>query len=202
MKNFFKKNLEILLLLFVLLSIGLKFSAVAIGEGLTLLAGACLAFYYLASGILVLADRRRVERLMRLLYFIGLWAVCMSVLGIIGRLHFYLFPSDRELLLISLASLFATLLLAWLLSTNRRDAEEKKLFKHQLQPLALRAGIAFLCVALFLSLDYKTIYSYFGAYRHDTEYVRLLMEKMENPGDAAADSLFKQYHEKIIKTDR
>ena len=71
-----------------------------------------LAFYYLASGVLVFLDRHRILRTIRLIYLIGLWAVSMAVIGIMARIH--LIRMNEELLYISCAALAGTPGLSWL----------------------------------------------------------------------------------------
>jgi hypothetical protein len=133
----------------VALAIG-AFAALTAGwpsaEGLVVLTGAALAFYYLASGVLVLLDRARVERLMRLVWFLGLWAVAMVVLGAMARVLDW--PSAEGLLLTGAAGCVAAAGFGWL---NRQglDDELRAAYDAEMMPLGRRLFGALAVAGLF-----------------------------------------------------
>lgn len=110
-------------------------------EGLMVITGCGLAFYYLASGVLVLMDRANIEKLMRVVWFLGLWAVAMVVLGAMARVLDW--SSDTMLLLAGGGGCLAAGLFAWL---NRQglQPEVRDAYDLEMKPLARRlfAGLA------------------------------------------------------------
>ena len=57
--------------------------------GMVVVLFSTLAFFYLASGVLVLLDRANVERVMRLTWFLGMWGLSLLVIGMMSRLLFW-----------------------------------------------------------------------------------------------------------------
>lgn len=74
-QSFFKKYLELILVAGTVIVLFIRSDYPKYGERMSLMLFGTLAFYYLASGILVFLDRHRIVRSMRLIYIIGLWGV-------------------------------------------------------------------------------------------------------------------------------
>ena len=143
-----------------------------------------LAFYYLASGILVFLDRHRIVRSMRLIYIIGLWGVSTVVIGIMSRLH--LIRNNQELLTIAVLAMVATIVFSLLALRQMRDKSYYAAYRWQLQPVLLRCGIGVVLGLCVLFSSPYTLYHSFGTFRHHPEYTRKAIHVYEHAEDTAA----------------
>jgi hypothetical protein len=109
-------------------------------EGLVVITGCGLAFYYMAM------DRANVEKLMRVVWFMGLWALAMVVLGAMARVLDW--SSDTMLLLAGGGGCIAAGLFAYL---NRQglDPEVRDAYDLEMKPLARRLFGGLAVAALF-----------------------------------------------------
>lgn len=122
----------------ILLAIG-AFAAYTLGwpsaEGLIVITASALAFYYLASGVLVLLDKVNVERIMRIMWFLGMWALAMVVLGAMATVLRW--PVADTFLMCGAGGTMATVGFTWLnrqgMDTSIRDA-----YDTEIRPLARR----------------------------------------------------------------
>ncbi len=104
-------------------------------RGATVVLFCSLAFYYLASGLLVLLDRHRVERVMRLTWFLGLWGLSLTVLGLMATLLAW---DSAELTLLAGITTCAAVLGFVLLQRQGLGGELREAYHREIRPLALR----------------------------------------------------------------
>ena len=155
-----RQHLETILILFAVLTLGLLAGDVAFSERLIVVSLATLAMYYLMSGALVLFDKR-VNRPMRILYFVGLWSICMGLLGVIFRLRFWL---NSETLLMVATSIGAGSLVVLLLMRQMAGNEGSSQQREQLKPLFIRLLVypAFFFAGI-LSAQSRVVQNVWGA---------------------------------------
>ncbi len=158
-------------------------------RGVTVVLFCTLAFFYLASGVLVLLDRQNVERVMRLTWFLGLWGLSLVAIGAMSRVLFW--ESARIALMAGGATVAAVVGFA-LLNRMGLNGEIRTAYDREIRPLLIRliAGLA-LGAALFFSPD-RSLYHTFGPYRNDPAYVNTLLEHLADPGDPKAEQAWKE----------
>ena len=88
MVNFIRKNFEWFLVIQVVLALGLLYLHHPIAPVFRLLAFLLIASFYLLSGFRVLMDKR-FGRMIRILYFFGLWAMALGWIGIMYKVSFW-----------------------------------------------------------------------------------------------------------------
>ncbi len=182
--SFFKKYLELILIAGTVIVLFIRSDYPKYGERISLMLFGTLAFYYLASGILVFLDRHRIVRSMRLIYIIGLWGVSTVVIGIMSRLH--LIRNNEELLAIALLAMAATLVFSVLALRQMRGKTDYAAYRWQLQPVFLRCGIGcILGLGVLFSSPY-TLYHSFGTFRQHPEYTRKAIYVYEHAEDTTA----------------
>lgn len=167
------------------------------GERISMIMFGTLAFYYLASGVMVFLDKYRVSRSVRLIYMIGLWGIAMTVIAIMARIA--LIQMSFELLIICVSSLTGVLLFAWTAYNKIENTENKKAFAYFMQPLVLRSIIAIFVGAGFLIMTNYAVYNTLGTYRRDAVYVQKAVNAYENPTDSVIVNEFKKYDENMRK---
>jgi len=183
-KAFFQRYTEIILVILTIVFVFYKSSLPKYGERISLMFFGTLAFYYLASGVLVFLDRHRILRTIRLIYLIGLWAVSMAVIGIMARIH--LIRMNEELLYISCAALAGTLAFSWLAYRQVDEGEQQQAWRWQLQPIVIRSTAALLFSLGIVLITPYTVYHTFGTYRNDAQYTEDAVYVYEHPEDTAA----------------
>lgn len=191
--------MEILLVALTILFLFLKPYMPQFGERISMIFFGTLSFYYLASGVLVFLDKYRVSRMMRLIYMSGLWAVSILVIGIMART--LLIQKNTELITISISSAAGILLFGWLQMNRLEDAEKRKLFRQQLQPLLLRGIISIVVGLGFLFLSAYSVYYMFGTYRKDPTYTDKAVNAYLHPDDSLIVNDFKTYDAMLRNTD-
>jgi len=196
-KKILSKYFEIIILVFTILFLLTKQNMPRYGERISMLFFGCLSFYYLASAVLVFLDKKRVGRMMRLIYLFGLWAVSFTVIAVMART--LLLQMDIELLVVAVSSCCGTLLFCWLYY-RRLEEKDKPIFKDQVQPLAIRSLISICIAALFLSTGNYAVYHMFGTHKNDPVYAEKIVRAYENPGDTAVVNDFKRY-DALINAD-
>ncbi|MFN0275529.1 MAG: hypothetical protein ACKVPJ_07285 [Chitinophagales bacterium] len=193
MKNFIKKHFEIILLINTIVFVFFKPNMQQFGERISMIMFGTLAFFYLASGVMVFLDKQRVNRSIRLIYMMGLWAVAMTVIGVMARIA--LIQMSFELLVICVSSLIGILIYTWMNYTRIEKEENKKAFAYFLQPLVLRCILAIFIGGGFLLMTNYAIYNTFGTNRRDPVYVQKVVNAYENPQDTVIVNDFKAYDE-------
>ena len=192
-----KQYLEFILLALTIIVVFSKTGFPKYGDRISMLLFGTVAFYYLASGVLVFLDKERVVRSMRLIYIIGLWGVSICTLGIMARIH--LIQSNTELLYIALIALASSLFFGFLAIRQYKESENKKAYKWQLQPLILRAGIAFILGIGILLINPYTVYHTFGTYREDPYITKQAVYVYEHPEDTAANREFEMIIDSLLQ---
>lgn len=190
---FLEKNLELIALAGCLLSLATLYAQYPPSQAIAVVLFCSLAFFYLASGILVLLDRSQVERVMRLTWFLGMWGLSLLVIGAVARVLFW--ESARMMLMAGGATAAAVAGFALLnrmgLQGNLREA-----YDVENRPLLTRLLVGLVVgAALFFSPD-RSLYQTFGAYRDDPEFVNRLMNYMADPGDPKAEQAWKEAEER------
>lgn len=163
------------------------------GERISMIMFGTLAFYYLASGVIVFLDKYRINRSVRLIYMIGLWGIAMTVIAIMARIA--LIQMNFELLIICLSSLVGVLLFAWMSYNHIEKEENKKAFAYFMQPLVLRSILAIFAALGFLIMSNYAVYKTFGTHRNDPVYIEKAINAYENPKDTLTVNDFKKYDE-------
>ncbi len=186
MKNllpFVEKNMEWMALSACALCLPALYVGFAPAQGMTVVLFCTLALYYLASGVLVLLDRQNIEKVMRLIWFLGLWGLSLLVLGAMSKLLFW--TSAPMTLLAGGASALAVCAFL-LLNRMGLSGELLQAFIRENRPLLRRLVIGLmLSSALYFSSN-RVLYSYFGSNRDDPEYVQVLMDYLDHPDDKRA----------------
>lgn len=190
---FLEKNLELLALAGCVMALVALYANYPPAQAVAVVLFCSLAFFYLASGVLVLLDRSQVERVMRLTWFLGMWGLSLLVIGAVARVLFW--ESARMMLMAGGATAAAVAGFALLnrmgLQGSLRDAydvENKPLLTRLLVGLVVGS-------ALFFSPN-RSLYQTFGAYRDDPDYVNLLLTYMDDPGDPKAEQAWKEAEER------
>lgn len=198
MKKILSRYFELILLTCTIVFVMIKYTLPVYGERISILFFGTLAFYYLASGVLVFLDRHRVKRMMRMMYLIGLWSVSVSVIAVMTRT--LLLGMDKELLILAISSGAGTLLfvLAYFLQIQ---PEEKNTFNEQIRPLLLRVFPATLAAAVFLILSDYNIYQTFGTHRNDPVFTRKAVDVYEHPGDSIKLQDLQHYTDSLRKAE-
>lgn len=175
-----KKNLELLFLFFALLTLIMLYGQVPFAQHLIVVSLTSLGMYYLMSGALVLFDKR-VERVMRMLYFVGLWSVSFGLLGMVFRLRFW---HNGENILLTAFGFSAVVLLIAVVYRQTTPKEKRPPVIHQLQPLIKRLAVYPVLFFLFYWWPVDALYQQFGRYRHHEAYVEAFLEAYHAPGDS------------------
>lgn len=192
---FFKKYLEFILVGLAIFFIFAKSEYPRYGERISLLFFGTLAFYYLASGVLVFLDRHRIMRSMRLIYLVGLWGVSTTVIGTMARIH--LIQMNEELLYTAVAAMLAALGFAFLAYRQVEGDDNKQAWRWQLQPIIIRSALAILVsLGIVLSTPF-TVYNTFGTYRKDPSYSKDAVYVYEHPDDTTALRLLEERTQRI-----
>jgi hypothetical protein len=186
-----QKYFEPAALLMILLSLAGLYAQSAIAQGVSVALVSLLAFYWLASGILVLLDRANVEQVMRLTWFMGMWSAAIGLLGIISRI--LLWSSNKSILMVS-GAMALTAIAFSILNRQGLEGDLREAFDREMRPLYIRLLPVLLVGTMIYFTDARGIYSNFGLFRDDPEYVRLLMEKIDNPQNRKAVDAWKAYH--------
>lgn len=186
-----QKYFEPAVLLMILLSLGGLYAQYAIAQGVSVALVSLLAFYWLASGILVLLDRANVEQVMRLTWFMGMWSAAIGLLGIISRI--LLWSSSSSILMVS-GAMALTAIAFSILNRQGLKGDLQEAFDREMRPLYVRLLPVLLVGTMIYFTDARGIYSNFGLFRDDPEYVRLLIEKIDNPHNRKAVDAWKKYH--------
>lgn len=195
MKAFIKKYFEIILLFNTVVFLLFKPNMPQFGERISMIMFGTLAFYYLASGVMVFLDKHRISRSMRLIYMIGLWGIAMTAIAIMARIA--LIQMSFELLLICVSSLVGILLYAYMSYTRIEKEDNKKAFAYFMQPLTLRSIVAICAGTGFLLMTNYAVYNTFGTHRRDKTYVQKAVKAYENPQDTVLVNDFKRYDERV-----
>lgn len=174
-----KQHLELLLIGFALLTGIMLYGNVAFSQQLIVVSLTTLGMYYLMSGALVLFDKR-VERVMRFLYFVGMWSLSFGLLGLVFRLRFWV---NGENVLMTGFAFGAVVLLVAVIYRQTTPRAKRKGVIDQLKPLINRLAIYPLVFVGFYLLPTGTLYTYFGAFRHHPAYVEKMLESHANPSD-------------------
>lgn len=190
MKTFFTRFGEIILVLLTAIVVYIKPTLSSGGDRLSILLFGTLGFFYLASGILAFLDKKRITRTMRLIYLVGLWGVSVIVIGVMCRI--LLLQGDTELLIVALFSLLGMAMFSVIAYRNLSDAENKKSFLWQMQPVAVRSILALIIGAGFLFTDSYTVYRSFGTFRNDTEYINAIVDAYQHPDDTLKVNTYKR----------
>lgn len=189
---FLEKNLELLALAGCALALAALYANYPPAQAVAVVMFCSLAFFYLASGVLVLLDRNRVERVMRLTWFLGMWGLSLMVIGAVARVLFW--ESARMMLMAGGATAAAVAGFA-LLNRMGLQGGLREAYDVENKPLLTRLLVGLLVgAALFFSPD-RSLYQTFGAYRNDPEYVNRLMDYMADPGDPNAEKAWKEAEE-------
>lgn len=188
--EFFKKYMELILVLLTIVFVFAKSDFPKYGERISLLFFGTLAFFYLSSGVLVFLDRHRVVRTMRIIYLLGLWGVSTATIGIMARIH--LIQMNTELLYIALLGMAACMGFAWLAYRQVEGDENKAAWRWQLKPIVLRCGIVLILGVGILVATPNTVYHTFGTYRDDPTYVEAAVYSYEHPEDTAAQRILEE----------
>lgn len=195
--SFVKRYLEYILLFVTILIVFTKTDFPKYGERMSLMLFGTLAFYYLASGVLVFLDKKRVVRSMRLIYLIGLWGVSTCVIAIMSRIH--LIQNNAELMYIALIALASSLFFGFLALRQYENEESRKAYRWQLQPLVLRAGVALIIGLGILVTPPYTVYHSFGTYREIPGYTEKAVYVYEHPEDSAATNELKNMLDNMLQ---
>lgn len=198
MKKILSKYFEFILIGLTLLFLMIKPAMPQYGERISMLFFGSLSFYYLASAVLVFLDKKRIGRMMRLLYLIGLWAVSFSVIAVMART--LLLELDKELLIIALSACIGTLLFCWIYFRGLEE-KDKEIFKDQIPPLVLRNLISTFIVIAFLVIGNYAVYDMFGTHKKDPVYTEKIVNAYEHPGDTSIVNDFKRYDALLHKVD-
>lgn len=188
-----RKHIETILILFAVFTVVLLGTNVSFSDRLIVVSIATLAMYYLMSGTLVLFDSR-VTRPMRILYFVGLWSICIGLLGIIFRLRFWI---NSELVLMVASGLSVGTLVVVLLMRQMAGGDQSQYTREQLKPLFTRLLIYPLFFIVFLSVPNRELYRSLGPNRDNPEYIERFIESIENPEDSVIQQQFQEYQDSI-----
>ena len=192
-----KKYFEMLLILFALLSAVLAWGEMSFAALLMLTSFMTLAFYYMLSAVLVLADKR-VSRPVRLLFVVGLYVLSA---GIAGSLFRMLFWTGGEALLISALSFGAAVLIIAAVYYTKLKAELKDVIGSQLASLIKRVVPYLLLFALTYLAPTATLFDLVGQNRNDIRYRALFLKSMDNPDDADLRDSLNSYRTKMLNHD-
>ncbi len=115
-----------------------------------------------------------------------------------------LIQMNFELIILSIISVIAALLLALIYNLQIDTPEDKKSFRWQMQPLIIRSILAILIGIGFISIDSYSVYRIFGTYKKDDIYLEKAANAYEHPDDTIIVNDFKRYdsikkQESIIK---
>lgn len=185
-----KKHSEIILILFGFLTGLMLFGNIEFSERLIVVSTMSLGLYYLMSGALVLFNRH-VLRLIRIIYFIGLWSITVGYLGIAFRLRFW--PNSGMLLLMAIG--FGVVVMSVLILYRFDSKEKKPELRKQLSPLFKRLLFYPALFLLFYMIPNLQLYQSIGPERHDPEYTGLFIELLENPTDSLKQKALLDYME-------
>lgn len=174
-----KKNLEFILIGFALLTLIMLYGNVAFSQQLIVVALTTLGMYYLMSGALVLFDKR-VERVMRFLYFVGLWSLSFGLLGLVFRLRFW---ANGENVLMTGFAFGAVVFLVSVIYRQTTPKDKRAGVVGQLKPLINRLAIYPLVFIGFFLWPLESLYHNFGEFRYHQPYVEKLIESHQNPQD-------------------
>ena len=176
MTDFFRKYIEWLLILQVIFSMVLIYLQVEVGYVLNMLTTWLLAFFYLLSSIRVIRDKR-IERLLKLLYFFGLTSYALGWMGMMLKINFW--PGSNEILILGCSGTLVVLIFYFL-----RFQKEDNSFN--IQPLLIR-GIPFILLFAYFALMSPTnTYGNFGRFKDDVEFSQAFIQAFENPEDPVA----------------
>ena len=164
--------------------------------GMVVVLFSTLAFFYLASGVLVLLDRANVERVMRLTWFLGMWGLSLLVIGMMSRLLFW--ESARMAIMAGGATVAAVLGFS-LLNRMGLKGELRSAYDLENKPLMRRLAAGLLFGAAFLFSPDRALYQTFGPYRDDPEYVNLLMNHLADTDDHEAEAAWKSRHAELSR---
>lgn len=189
---FLEKNLEYLALAGCLLALVALYVAYPPAQAIAVVMFCSLAFFYLASGVLVLLDRNRVERVMRLTWFLGMWGLSLMVIGAVARVLFW---ESAQIMLMAGGATAAAVAGFTLLNRMGLQGGLQEAYDVENKPLLSRLLVGLLVgAALFFSPN-RSLYQTFGAYRNDPEYVNLLLNFLDDPGDPKAEQAWKEAEE-------
>ncbi|MFT7588706.1 MAG: hypothetical protein ACI959_000918 [Limisphaerales bacterium] len=194
MMDFFKKYFEIINLGLVLLAFYLLHIQFPPAQGMVVILCATLAFFYLGSGILVLLDKNNVEKVMRIIWFTGLWAVAIAVMGIMSRLLFW--ESNEIFMMVAGAGCLASFAFI-ILNRMGLDDRIKLAYTREMWPLVRRLVPAMAIGLMLYFSSYPTLYRIFGEYRHDRNYIELISEKLTNPSNQNIKKEWLNYHDSL-----
>lgn len=163
-------------------------------QGMVVVLCCALSFFYLASGVLVLTDKGNIEKVMRIIWFIGMWAIAIAVLGMMARLLFW--ESNEILLMVAGAGVLASFAFIVL---NRMGLDErvKDAYVMEMRPLMRRLIPAAAIGAMLFFSNYPTLYRVFGEYRHDSDYIELLSNKLNHPSNMNFRDDWEVYHDSL-----
>lgn len=189
------KYMEMIFIGLATLTAIMLYGNVLLAGKLVVMGFSVLSFYYLLSGALVLFDPK-VERSMRILYFVGLWTISTGLLGCIFRLLFWI---NNELLLL-MASLFGVAVLFVSLVYQLQAAPgERRAIRHQLSPLFKRILVYPALFFLLYATSVETLYRNFGTHRLNEEYIEVFLDAYYHPEDSLKQELF---HHKVDSLNR
>lgn len=186
-----KKNLEWLLIGFALLTGIMLYGNVAFSQQLIVVSLTTLGMFYLMSGALVLFDRR-VERVMRFLYFVGLWSLSFGLLGLVFRLRFW---ANGENVLMTGFAFGAVVFLVSVIYRQTTPKDKRAGVVAQLKPLINRLAIYPILFLGFFIWPLDSLYHTFGEFRYSEPYIENLIKSHQNP----EDTLLQQQMEKMEK---
>lgn len=188
-----KKNFEAIVILFSIVALLFLYGRLPFSERLMIVGLSTLSLYYLLSGALVLFNSR-IWRIMRLIYFVGLWSISIGLLGVIFKLSFW--QNSRILLLVSFSSGMAVLI--FIFSYYRTiKPEAKTIAADQLKPVLYRLAVYPLLFLLLFNVSSRSLYTYMGAHREDQQYIDLLMDTLDNPDDQKAAKALEDYKKEM-----
>lgn len=186
-----KQHLELLLIGFTLLTGIMLYGNVAFSQQLIVVSLTTLGMYYLMSGALVLFDKR-VERVMRFLYFVGMWSLSFGLLGLVFRLRFWV---NGENVLMTGFAFGAVVLLVAVIYRQTTPKDKRTNVIAQLKPLINRLAIYPLVFVGFYLWPLADLYEHFGEFRYHAPYIEKLQESHDNP----TDTLLRQELEELEK---
>lgn len=156
------------------------YGQVSFAPQLVVVSLATLGMYYLLSGGLVLFDSR-VERVMRFLYFVGLWSMANGLIGLIFRLRFW---QRGDILLMMGIAFGAVVMLVSLFYRQTTPIDRRPAVIQQFTPLLRRLTIYPILFFVFYLWPTESLYRHFGEFRHNETYVRTFLDAWQNPQDS------------------
>lgn len=193
--NQIKKNLEGLFIGFAVLTLIMLYGNVAFSQQLIVVALTTLGMYYLLSGALVLFDKR-VERVMRILYFVGLWSLSFGMLGLVFRLRFW---ANAENVLMTGFAFGAVVFLVAVMYRQTTPKDKRQWVIEQLSPLIKRLAIYPLVFIGFFLWPTESLYRTFGEFRYHEPYVQKLLESHQNPTDTLLHKELEKMEKELVR---